>query len=256
MLYINIMNSHPLLSFPFLPQQQHLLPFLFISFIFTSQQLCCSNSQKTPFNFSCIFFLSHANINPFLYTHSNNPIPTVKMFFKTTILFSLLATSLAAPITSSQIIEKRAPVLRVQNYSQFQVSDGVAGDGLNRVLAKFPVNMSNPASVDPQDVAILKAARETAEAAETKAGGFNEAIKAAGGEKTPAGAALQRGKILNKILKLQLQVMTLTIEGAQGKDTTAKLAEQQKKLAKNIETDKKAAGERAAAVDFQGTSQP
>lgn len=107
-----------------------------------------------------------------------------------------------------------------------------------------------------QDIAILKAARETAEAAEVDAGGFNNAIEAAGGEKTTAGAALQRGKIKNKVLKLQLQVMTLTVEAAQGKDTAEKLAAQQKKLAKNVQLDEDAAGQPSTAIDFQGSSQP
>ncbi|KAK3995351.1 hypothetical protein QBC44DRAFT_259766 [Cladorrhinum sp. PSN332] len=174
------------------------------------------------------------------------------MLFKSTVIFSLLASALALPMGSG--IEKRA--LRVQNYSQFSVSGGVAGNALNEVNAKFPIDLQNPASVSAQDMAILKAARVTAEAAETKAGGFNEAIEAAGGEKTTAGAALQRGKIKNKVLKLQLQVMALTVEGAQGKNTAAKLAEQQKKLAKNVETDKKSAGLQSTSVNFQGTSQP
>jgi len=116
--------------------------------------------------------------------------------------------------------------------------------------------MSNPAAVDPEDLAILKAARKTAENAETKAGGFNEAIKAAGGENTTQGKALQIGKIKNKVLKLQLQVMALTIEGAQGKDTAAKLAEEKAKLEKNVKLDREAAGQRSLSVNFQGTSQP
>jgi hypothetical protein len=58
------------------------------------------------------------------------------------------------------------------------------------------------------------------------------------------------------VLKLQLQVMTLQIEAAQGKDTAAKLAAQQKKLANNIQQDEDKAGEASASVDFQGTSQP
>lgn len=116
--------------------------------------------------------------------------------------------------------------------------------------------MSNPAAVDPEDLAILKAARKTAENAETKAGGFNEAIKAAGGKNTTQGRALQIGKIKNKVLKLQLQVTTLIIEGAQGKDTAAKLAEEKAKLEKNVKLDREAAGQRSQSVDFQGTSQP
>ena len=96
----------------------------------------------------------------------------------------------------------------------------------------------------------------TAENAETKAGGFNEAIDAAGGKNTAAGKALQNGKIKNKVLKLQLQVLALQIEAAQGKDTAAKLAAQTKKLNKNVQLDEDAAGQASTSVDFQGTSQP
>lgn len=58
------------------------------------------------------------------------------------------------------------------------------------------------------------------------------------------------------MLKLQLQVMTLQIEAAQGKDTAEKLAKQQKKLDKNVAEDAAAAGQTSTSVDFQGTSQP
>jgi len=54
------------------------------------------------------------------------------MRFSTITLFlSLAATTLAAPV------ERRA--LKTQTYNQFQVSDGVAGNALAEVDAKFPV---------------------------------------------------------------------------------------------------------------------
>lgn len=110
--------------------------------------------------------------------------------------------------------------------------------------------------MDEEDLAIIKAARETAEAAETEEGGFNDAIEAAGGKDTPAGQALQIGKIKNKVLKLQLQVLALQVEAAQGKDTAEKLAKQRTKLENNIQQDEEAAGEASSSVDFQGTSAP
>ncbi|KAH6650796.1 hypothetical protein F5144DRAFT_60645 [Chaetomium tenue] len=177
------------------------------------------------------------------------------MYFKAAVLFSLLASSIALPMNNGDRKVKRA-VLTVQDYADFQVSSGVAGDALAEVNAKFPIDQSDFASVDAEDLAILKAARETAEAAETQAGGFNEAIEAAGGKNTPEGQALQAGKIKNKVLKLQLQVLALQIEAAQGKDTAEKLAKQQKKLDKNVKEDEAAAGQTSASVDFQGTSQP
>ena len=92
----------------------------------------------------------------------------------------------------------------------------------------------------------------TAEAAETDAGGFNEAIDAAG-EDTTAGEALQVGKIKNKVLKLELEVLGLQIDQAQGgKDNTAKIAAETKKLNKNVQLDTDAAGQTSQSVDFTG----
>jgi hypothetical protein len=62
-------------------------------------------------------------------------------FAKIAFFLGLAATSLAAPIASSSE-EKRASagVLKVQAYAAFQVSDGVAGNALAEVNAKFPVS--------------------------------------------------------------------------------------------------------------------
>ncbi len=120
---------------------------------------------------------------------------------------------------------------------------------------KTQIDTSDLAAVDAEDLAIIKAARETAEAAETDAGGFNEAIAAAG-KSTAAGKALQVGKIKNKVLKLQLEVLALQIEAAQGDDNAAKIAEEQKKLTNNINLDKKAAGQKSTPVDFDGDDAP
>jgi len=59
------------------------------------------------------------------------------MYFQAALLFSLAASSLALPTTTSRPV-KRA-VLSVQQYSQFQVSSGVGGNALAEVKAKFPV---------------------------------------------------------------------------------------------------------------------
>ena len=49
----------------------------------------------------------------------------------------------------------------------------------------------------------------------------------------------------------------MQIEQAQGtKDNTAKIAAETKKLNKNIDLDKAAAGQTSTSVNFQGTSQP
>jgi preprotein translocase subunit SecF len=109
------------------------------------------------------------------------------------------------------------------------------------------------AGVSADDLAIIKAARVTAEAAETDAGGFNDAIDAAGGTSSAAGQPLQVGKIKNKVLKLQLEVLALQIDQAQsGKDNSAKIAAEQTKLNNNIKIDAAADGEPSQSVDFQG----
>lgn len=108
------------------------------------------------------------------------------------------------------------------------------------------IDESDLANVDPADVAILKAARTTAEDAETEA--FNDAIDAATGAEADA---LQAGKIKNKVLKLKLEVLNLQIDQAQGgKDNTDKIAAEQKKLDTNIANDKKVAGEPSQSVVF------
>ncbi|KAK0731112.1 hypothetical protein B0H67DRAFT_548931 [Lasiosphaeris hirsuta] len=174
------------------------------------------------------------------------------MYFKTAVVFSLLTSALALPAQNMDRITRRA-VLSAQDYSQFQVSGGVGGNALAEVQAKFPINVAN---VDAADLAILKKAGQVAESAETQAGGFNEAIEAAGGTKTTAGKALQVGKIKNKVLKLQLSVLVLQAQIAAGEDRAAKLAEQTTKLSKNIQLDEAAAGQKSTSVDFQGSSQP
>lgn len=60
------------------------------------------------------------------------------MYIKTAVLF-LAASALALP-TAQDGHHKRAAVLTKQSYAQFQVSDGVAGNALAEVQAKFPVS--------------------------------------------------------------------------------------------------------------------
>lgn len=106
-------------------------------------------------------------------------------------------------------------------------------------------------AVSAGDLAIIQAARETAEAAETDA--FNTQIKAASGD---AAKALQNGKIKNKVLKLFLEVSALQIQQAQGASNQDKIDVEQKKLTNNINLDKKAAGGASKGVIFTGDVQP
>ena len=56
-------------------------------------------------------------------------------FTKVAVLFSIVALSAAGPIG---LKTKRASVLTVKSYADFQVSDGVAGNALAEVNANFP----------------------------------------------------------------------------------------------------------------------
>ncbi|KAI1077117.1 hypothetical protein F5B20DRAFT_281965 [Whalleya microplaca] len=167
-------------------------------------------------------------------------------FTKIAFVLSLAVSALAMPTNGIYRKQKRA--LTFRPYSEFQVSSGTAGNALAEVQAQFPINGTSLANVSDADLAILKAARETAEAAETDA--FNPAIDGNDSD------ALQNGKIKNKVLKLYLETMALQIEQAQGADNQAKIDAEQKKLDTNVATDKKAAGQASQSVDFTGDVQP
>ncbi|KAF2651188.1 hypothetical protein K491DRAFT_782050 [Lophiostoma macrostomum CBS 122681] len=177
------------------------------------------------------------------------------MRFSTSFLLSgLLATCLAAPVTeqkrkngTASAAASGASVLTVRSYADFQISDGVAGNAMAEVMAKFPIDVNNLASVSSADQKVISDARQVAESAETDA--FNPAIDAASGD---AATALQNGKIKNKVLKLCLEVMDLKITQAQGTDNQAKIDQEQTKLDTNIALDAKAAGQTSQSVQFDG----
>ncbi|KAK2065163.1 hypothetical protein LY76DRAFT_611741 [Colletotrichum caudatum] len=174
-------------------------------------------------------------------------------FSNIALLFALAATGLSAPVDA--VDKRQANLLSVQSYSQFQVSDGVGGNALAEVAQKFPVAQikANLKGVSTNDLAILQAARVAAEGAETDAGGFNDAIAKASGADA---AALNVGKIKNKVLKLQLEVLALQVQQAQGASNQAKIDAEQKKLDNNVNLDKGAAGKPSKSVAFNATSQP
>jgi hypothetical protein len=57
-------------------------------------------------------------------------------FSKIAVVLSLAALSFSAPVEK----QKRADLLTVQDYADFQVSDGVAGNALAEVAEKFQVS--------------------------------------------------------------------------------------------------------------------
>lgn len=104
---------------------------------------------------SCAVFNLVTNTGYSFHSFGNNPdkrfftiITTgnnVKMLFKATFLFSLAATALALPATKKEKAAAAgtgASILSVQDYADFQVSDGVAGNALAEVQAKFPVSLT------------------------------------------------------------------------------------------------------------------
>lgn len=62
------------------------------------------------------------------------------MHFSTpiTILLSLTG-ALATPVINKRAVGTSAPVLKVQTYDEFSVSNGTSGNALAEVNAKFPV---------------------------------------------------------------------------------------------------------------------
>ncbi|KAK1730770.1 hypothetical protein CaCOL14_002863 [Colletotrichum acutatum] len=174
-------------------------------------------------------------------------------FSKIAVLFTLAATGLSAPIEGTE--KRQAKLLSVQDYSQFQVSDGTGGNALAEVAQKFPVAQikADLAGVSKDDLAILQAARVAAEGAETDAGGFNDAIAKASGADADA---LKVGKIKNKVLKLQLEVLALQVQQAQGASNQAKIDAEQKKLDNNVKTDTASKGKTSQSVSFSATSAP
>lgn len=140
-------------------------------------------------------------------------------------------------------------------------------------LISAQIDTSNLADVAASDLAIIAKAAQVSEDAETGTGGFNDAIAAAGGTQTTAGTALQNGKIKNKVLKLQTDVLRLQIEQAQGKSVwisqgsklqhmkgywlkqglDIELQQQITKLNTNVALDKATAGQTSQSVSFSGT---
>jgi hypothetical protein len=112
------------------------------------------------------------------------------------------------------------------------------------------VDLNDLASVSAADLKIISDAAKVSEQAEVATGGFNDALEGVSGD---AATALQNGKIKNKVLKLQTDVLRLQIQAAQGKTgLDAQIAAQQKKLATNVALDVKAAGQASTAIDFAG----
>ncbi|KAG9083697.1 hypothetical protein FRC06_004410 [Ceratobasidium sp. 370] len=167
------------------------------------------------------------------------------------LVFAVAAVARPLPLrTEGNALSKRA--FQSQEYAAFQISDGTTGNAQAEAAAVFiaPFNGRNLADVTADELKAVQDMRVAAENAETEQ--FNPAIEAASGAEA---TALQNGKIKNKVLKLTGEVQALLIKIAQqkaaGKDTSStetSLAAEQKKLATNIATDEKNAGQASKGV--------
>ncbi|ODN81113.1 hypothetical protein L202_03206 [Cryptococcus amylolentus CBS 6039] len=155
----------------------------------------------------------------------------------------LLALAAASPVKRQN--GTACPAFAAQDYADFQISDGTAGQAQAAANAVFvdPFNGYDLSTVDATSLKNIQTMREAAEDAETDQ--FNSAIDAASGDTADA---LSAGKIANKVLKLTGEVQALTIQQAQGKDTADKIAEEQEKLDTNIATDEASSGSAMTGV--------
>ncbi|XDG08634.1 hypothetical protein ABKA04_008249 [Annulohypoxylon sp. FPYF3050] len=140
----------------------------------------------------------------------------------------------------------QAGVFTQKSYNDISISGGVAGNAENEALAVFSaLDQNNLASADKDDIDFLKSVNSICNDAEDEA--FNTAIDAASGD---AADALQRGKIKNKVLKLEATILRLKIQQAQGDDVASDMAAEQKKLDNNISQDEAEAGKPSTFLSF------
>ncbi|KAH8115851.1 hypothetical protein DFH11DRAFT_1701836 [Phellopilus nigrolimitatus] len=154
--------------------------------------------------------------------------------------------------TAAPAVTQSAANFKELDYSQFQISDGVGGNAAAEANAVFvdPFANTDLSTVSSDVLNALDAMAKAAESAETA--DFDPAISAASGADA---AALQVGKIKNKVLKLTGEVQVLNVKIAQaqaaGKSTSdleSSLATEQTKLTTDIATDKASAGQASKGV--------
>ncbi|KAH9892178.1 small secreted protein [Xylariomycetidae sp. FL2044] len=150
------------------------------------------------------------------------------------------------PLLVASAAFTQARVFTQQAYDDISISGGVAGNGEQEALAVFSeLDLNDLASADQGDIEFLDSVNSICNDAEKEA--FNTAIEAASGEEADA---LQRGKIKNKILKLEATVLRLMIEQAQGQDVQDQMDEEQTKLDNNIQQDEDEAGNASTFLSF------
>ncbi|TDZ19427.1 hypothetical protein Cob_v007865 [Colletotrichum orbiculare MAFF 240422] len=171
------------------------------------------------------------------------------------VIAALAAVASAAPVqdvsaSGEQQLDKRAAVFKTTTFDDLSISGGNAGTAKEDALKKLGGLPTDLKAVEKADLTFLNAVNKIANNAER--GAYNAKIaETAPGEDA---LALQRAKIQNKVLKLTATVLKLQAEQAQGKNVTAKLEEESKKLEKNIADDKANAGKPATALKFNAST--
>ncbi|OHE96764.1 hypothetical protein CORC01_07910 [Colletotrichum orchidophilum] len=167
---------------------------------------------------------------------------------------TIIAVASAAPfqdISSGSKLQKRAAVFATaKTYDELSISGKNAGTAKEDALQKLSGLPTDLSQVDKADLTFLGNVNKIANDAER--GAYNAKIaETAPGEDA---LALQRAKIQNKVLKLTASVLSLQAKQAQGKNVTAKLDTETKKLNKNIATDVANAGKPATALKFNAST--
>ncbi|KAI2616170.1 hypothetical protein GGS26DRAFT_452628 [Hypomontagnella submonticulosa] len=153
-------------------------------------------------------------------------------------------------LVAASAIAVQAGVFTKQTYNDISISGGTAGNAENEALAVFSaLDLNNLAAADEDDIDFLKSVNSICNDAEKEA--FNPAIEAASGEEADA---LQRGKIKNKVLKLEATILRLMIQQAQGEDVSDEMATEQKKLDNNIKQDEDEAGNPSTFLSFSAST--
>ena len=169
------------------------------------------------------------------------------MRFSIVIATGFAATALAAPSSIKDVLRKRQQsAFQQQSYDDISISGGVAGNAEAEALEVFSaLDFDNLAAATEADIDFLKSVNSICNDAEKEA--FNTAIDDAEGEEADA---LQRGKIKNKVLKLEATMIRLMIEQAQGEDVADKIDAELKKLNNNIQQDEDEAGQPSTFLSF------
>lgn len=245
-------HSHPNTSSQ--PINSHLLcPFSYswavFHSLFNTFLVFKSTITVSPGRFKCGIYQNIHFAKSHLPTLLTPHPQTATMRFSIAIITAFAASALAAPSADSKLrdlLKKRQSAFTQQSYDDISISGGVAGNAEQEALAVFSsLDMNNLAAATEADIDFLDSVNGICNDAEKEA--FNPAIDAADGEEADA---LQRGKIKNKVLKLEATILRLMIEQAQGEDVADDMAAESKKLQNNISQDEDEAGNPSTFLSF------